>query len=291
MGESDKPVLRCLRLLASTAGAAVVLTAAVVGRAQQAPVTATPAEWQTALKAVREIAFDPAQSVQHRANAIMAYAKLRSLRGEYDDAVKTCWDVFKAAKTSEVAEAAGRAASLVCRWRYGHVAGAAQLIDAWAAKAPAGPGRGALSKIKMDFVKMRQYVMEIAAKKMPPPPVRMAMARWAVMRPKSGVAALNFGLAQVARPGWVVVQKDRGPSALHVAVPVLPPLPLLVRDSKSGIPQGLNLTLPVYTPPPWYVARDGRTRIPQALKLALPVYTAPSWYKRVPFPLLKEPKK
>jgi len=291
MGESDKPVLRRLRLLASAAGAVAVLTAAVAGRAQQAPAAATPAEWQTALKAVREVAFDPAQSVEHRANAVMAYAKLRSLRGEYDDAVKTCWEVLKAAKTSEVAEAAGRAASLACRWRFGHVGGAAQLIDDWAAKAPAGPGRGALSKIKMDFVKMRQYVMEVAAKKMPPPPVRVALAGWAVMRPQSGVGALNFRLAQVARPAWIVVQKDRGPSALQVSVPVLPPLPLLVRDSKSGIPQGLNLTLPVYTPPPWYVARDGTTGIAQALKLELPVYTAPDWYARVPFPPLKEQKK
>jgi hypothetical protein len=291
MGESDKPVLRRLRLLALTAGAAVALTAAAVGRAQQAPAAPTPAEWQTALKAVREVAFDPAQSVQRRANAVTAYAKLRSLRGEYDDAVKTCWEALKVARTVEVAEAAGRAASLASRWRFGHVGGAAQLVDSWIAKAPGGPSRGALSKIKRDFVKIRQYVMGIAAKKMPPPPIRMALARWAMMQPKSGVAALNFRMAQVAKPPWVVVQKGRGPSALQVSVPKLPPSPVLVRDAKTQIPRTLNLTLPVYAPPPWYVARDGRTRIPQALKLTLPVYTAPSWYKRVQFPLLKEPKK
>ncbi|GAF97730.1 unnamed protein product, partial [marine sediment metagenome] len=59
-------------------------------QAGTAAVKATAEEWQAALTAVKQVALDAAQPGQRRANAVMAYAKLQSLRSQHADAIQTC---------------------------------------------------------------------------------------------------------------------------------------------------------------------------------------------------------
>ena len=263
MAEKAKTGSRCCRLVGLTA--AVLGTGAiVVCRAQPAPDPATAEQWTIALTALRQIAMDAGQDATRRGNAIMAYAKLQSMRGRHDEGIQTCWEVLSLAKANELADAAVRAACFCSRQAHGHLGGPVELVKAWQGKVPAGPGRGALTKAQQDLIKMQQYAMGIAAKKMPPMPVRATLAQWALIRPKSGVAALNFPTPRIVTPGWMKVQKDRGPPALQVGVPKIPPSPMLGRDQVG---------------------------VPAALRLTLPVYTSPAWYRGVQFPLLKEPKK
>lgn len=250
---------------AAAALAAAALAAAVAARAQGPAVKATPQEWTLALTAVKQVAMSPQRPVLHRANAVMAYAKLQSFRAQHADAQQTCWEVLKAARTPELAEAAARAAGFVSRQVHGHLGGCLALIDDWARKAPGGPGREALAKVRMDLIKARQYLAGQAAKKMPPMPLRVGMAGWAAIRPKSGVSVVTFPTPQVVTPVWMAITPGRGPSALTVSVPDIPPSPLLGRDKSTGIPSALAVTFPVYS--------------------------APDWYQRVTFPLLTEPKK
>jgi len=259
---------RKLRLLSAArlaVMAGLICAACPSALAEQAQAKATPEQWQAALKAVREVALDGSGAVEHRSNAVMAYAKLQSLRGQYGDAINTAWEVLKAATSGELAGAAVRAACFASRQQHGHFGGPVALIEDWKAKAPSAPAKAALEKVRLDVARICQHVMRLVGKKMTPEPVRTGLPAWAQVRPNAGVQAVNLSTPKIATPPWLVIQKDRGPSALQVAVLSLKPSP--------------------------EIAPDPKTRIPQALKLNLPVYSAPAWYGRVDFPLLKEPKK
>ena len=262
--EKAKTRSRRLRVASLTAAALLGVVPVALAQGGTAAVKATAEEWQAALTAVKQVALDAAQAGPRRANAVMAYAKLQSLRSQHADAIQTCWEVLKVATAAELAEAAVRAAGFVARQLHGHLGGPVELIDDWIKKAPSGPGRAALGKVRMDLVKARQYLMGVAARKMPPGPIRTRMPGWAVIRPKSGVPVLNLPSPRIVTPRWMAIQKDRGPSALRVSLPAIPPSALLSRD-KAGVPR--------------------------ALQVSFPEYTAPNWYKRVGFPLLKEDKK
>ncbi len=251
---------------AGRALAAIVLGVAAAGAAAQEPAAkATPEEWQIALTVVKQIALDADETVPHRANAVMAYAKLLCFRSQPNEAIQASWEFFKSAAAPELAEAAVRAGCFAARQTSGHLGGPVALINQWTQQAPGGPGRGALAKVNTDLAKVQKYLTDLAGRKMPPEPIRLEMPNWAVIRPNAGVGAVNVPSPKIDVPNWMVVQKDKGPSALQVSLPAIPDSPLLARD-KSGLPRALQ-------------------------QVTFPVYTPPDWYGRVQFPLLKEPGK
>jgi hypothetical protein len=237
-----------------------VLEAALPG---SAPAKPTEEDWTTALAALKQVMADTAKPPERRGKAVIAYAKLQALRKQQQDAINVAQGLFSSAATPpEVLEAAVRAACYSARQEAGgHVGLAIDLLASWKAKAPGGPAATAVEKVRLDYAKIQQYAMELAARKITPPPVLTAAPAWAVQRPNGGVPALALPPLLVAAPPW---------SAAAKPAPDQPPTPPM---------------------PAHEFAAKFPNRVCPALRLALPVYTPPDWYKRVQFPVMKEEKK
>ncbi len=308
-------------VLGLIAASAVLAAGGAVIFGQQKPKPPPPPltdqEWTRALTAVRKIALDPGQPDAHRANAVIAYAKMQLFRGQVADATKVCLEVFLNPTNPPVATAAVLAGFHVRRHTAGHLGGPAALIAEWERKATGGASRQALNTARNDLARFRAVLMTTAGRNPLPAARHPPMPPWGAPRPGAGPAALAIRRPQVTVPGYVKPRKDQGPSALTVKLPVInaptwtgreadgtpkplkltlptytPPAWYAAKDPKTRMPRALVLTLPTYTPPSWYTARDSRSRIPNALAVTLPAYGPPAWYARVSFPRLKEaPKK
>ena len=225
---------------------------------QEAPPDNSPlseAEWAQALSAVRTVALDADRPAAQRGDAVVAYARLQGLRGQADDAVSVCKQVFDNPVSLEVAEAAVRAACLVQRQKDGHLAGAVALARTW--KSSPGPAsKQAADNVAADLARTLGHLAGLAERQFPPPPTLVALPNWAVVQPKAGPAALGFPPHKMECPAWAA-PAEKGPAALQSTV------------------------LPAFTPPE-YTALDG-AKGPRALAVNGPVYAPPEWYARLSF--------
>ena len=279
----------------------IVAVLSLIGpiRAQEAPPAAAPAEvpdapptdaqWQAALKVVRDLATDANLTPERRSAAIAAYVKMQMSyeKGSIDEAIKACQEVFRNPHDAPVAETAVRAACLVQRHAGGNLAACVDLAGKWRASG-AGPAsvQGAAT-VYNDLVRFRESLIQAAGRNPVPEAPRPSMPPWG--RPgANGPAVLPQSPPKVPTPPFVAVAPEKGPTALGVALPSSPAPPLLKPDPKTGHSSALQLALPTYPAPP-HVVPDAKTgELPALRGVAFPIYVPPAWYAGVRFPPLKE---
>jgi len=227
--------------------------------------TPTEKEWQLALAATKSVALDAAQSDEHRANAVTAYARMQIVRGQTADALAVCRAVFDNPTNAPVAAAAIQAACHVRRHADGHLGGPADLIAQWERTAKGGASRAALNTARVSLARTRAALMSAAGRNPVPKAHQVRVPNWMTPRGPRGPRALEIPRPKTAAPDWLNSDNTR------------PGNPLAVK-------------LSVFTPPKWYFTKD-RAGAPAALAVKLPVYTPPAWKAKVAFPLLKEQKK
>ena len=212
-------------------------------------------DWQDALAAIRQVALDTKETEEHRANAIVAYAKLLVRRGRHDEALGFCREALQAAGEQSVADAALRAGCLVARHRHGHLRAELDFL----AKAP----HGRAAAIRNELHRTVQALDALAGKAMTPAPVVPTWPHWAAAGPGKAPGVLSIPALAVAAPGFY-------------------PRP-------GTAPDLFRVKLPTIQPPGWYRFEPGKAH--PALRVTHPRMAPPDWYGRVPSPPLKAARK
>jgi len=165
---------------------------------------------------VREIAFDKADTAEHRANAILAYAKLQAFPRPGGPGHRRLQGVVRRGQRSEGGRGVCRAACLIVRQARGTIYPAVELLADWKANAP-GAFKNTLELVRLDYAKFTQFLSEMAAKRITPDPFPTALPAWVPGRPGGG--ALNFPNVLAAPPAFMAVRPNVGPSALQMPAP------------------------------------------------------------------------
>lgn len=220
--------------------------------AAQALDKASEEDWKLALTAVRQIAFDPSQAAPLRVNAIAAYGKLLALRGQEKEALAACRQLLQSPSLPrEVAEAALRTAVQTVRQGSGHLAAAVELLESWKGSFSAGPVQQAFEAVRLEVAKVRQFLMDLSSRKMPPDLHYLTMPGWAVL--PSPPAAQPAGANAPPSPPSV----SPGPAVLAggLAKPVMPAW-ASAGSPAEGTQALKGISYPVFTPPGWCAKID-----------------------------------
>ena len=175
-------------------------------------------DWQEALAVIQRVALDRAESDEHRATALAAYAKLLISTGQHDEALALCRKVLQAPEKVDVASAALRAGGLVERNRCGHLRSELGFVDAWSR----GANAQAALAVAQDLSRGAAHLSLLAAKAMVPGPVALKFPHWAEAGPGRAPSALAIAGVFVRAPSWYP-PKGKAPDALRVSLPQFAP--------------------------------------------------------------------
>ncbi|HUT36261.1 MAG TPA: hypothetical protein VNE39_22425 [Planctomycetota bacterium] len=186
----------------------VLVTSSVAG--ESAP------DWQDALHVIRQVALNTSEAEEHRADAVLAYAKVQMGRGQHDEALKLCQEILKSAgDKAAVAEAALRAGGLVERCRHGHLRAELAFLSPWAGGAQGHAAYGMTQELNR-----ATYMLGVlAARPMVPAPVVPRAPHWADASPGKAPAVLNLPPLAAPPPRWYPASVDAAPGALRVTLP------------------------------------------------------------------------
>jgi len=186
------------------------------------------ADWDAALAVIRSVALDKTGADEHRANAVLAYARLQMGRGQHDEALKLCQEVLKGFEEKPaIAEAALRAGGLVERCRHGHLKAELAFLSPWATGVQGQAAYGMTQELNR-----ATYMLGVlAGRPMVPAPVAPRLPHWADATQGKAPSALGLPPVVVAPPRWYPTTADKAPDALRVALPKFEPPPWSLRLS------------------------------------------------------------
>ncbi|MBM4038659.1 MAG: hypothetical protein FJ290_09105 [Planctomycetes bacterium] len=171
-------------------------------------------DWQEALSVIRRVALDKAEPDEHRANAVLAYAKVQMGRGQHDEALKLCQEILKGfGERTGIAEAALRAGGLVQRCRYGTLRAEMDFLSPWATGAQGQAAYGMVQELN----RATHMLGVLAGRPMVPAPVVPRLPHWAEAPRAPGVAPLAM-----PAPRWLAAG-EKAPDAFRVTLPRFEP--------------------------------------------------------------------
>ncbi len=132
-------------------------------------------DWQDALRIIRSVALDKAETDDHRANAVTAYAKLLIAKGQHDEAIKLCREILQSQQKADVADATLRAACLVERNRCRHLRAEMDFVEACSQ----GANAQAAVAIAQELKRATAHLDALAARPMVPGPALPRLPHWA----------------------------------------------------------------------------------------------------------------
>ncbi len=171
-------------------------------------------DWQEALSVIRSVALDKAEPDEHRANAVLAYAKVQLGRGQHDEALALCQEILKGfGERTAVAEAALRAGGLVQRCRYATLRAEMDFLSPWASGAQGQAAYGMVQELNR-----ATYMLGVlAGRPMVPAPVVPRLPHWA-----EGPQALRVAQLAAPAPRWLAAS-EKPPDAFRVTLPRFEP--------------------------------------------------------------------